>query len=521
MSKYTHILILILTSVLSLSAEERPDSSALKAMELPDKTIFNQVYANAATTMFRPDNFTNGNIEVSYRYDDNKDLSMLQDGLNFSNYLLSAKGQTVRNNKIFWGRVNYRKFSRDSVQWSDVYDYKRVGPYLIGSELTVDKSGKNDNSQSGGNTFGEEYNLSGGLSVKLKKWTLGGEAGYVAGNSYRKKDPRPLSNATDIYLQISASYSLLQNYAIGMSGQAKRYREKITIEAENESKRYSFYLFKGFGQFNSKHSELDKTYYSGSYKGSDYGGSLFFIPKNRNGLLGNFNFNYGYIEPNASKNSTPYTYNIYSFSADLGWQKVDQSGLSFIKISYDNQLGKGIERIYQENGLFDDMLFLYSAQFYSKRTSLAKLSLGHEWFRKKQILWFVSDIAIEDFNERYAYPYSKATYQHLWASLELGGRFDIGKVSTLIPRVKYQLRHRLSDPTLNLNLSDTYSRLFDLAFAPNYETMFSNLNTLEGEISYAYKMKNKKSLYAKSGGYLTFNGKENKYGLNLSVGLRY
>ena len=510
MSKNIYIAFILLFACCYLQANDNDSVLIENSMSLPDKVFFERVYSHAATGVYRPDAFSNGKLEVQYNYSDMSKLGLLQEGDRLNQYKLSAMGQTVKDNKVFWGKIGFRQFKKNNVQWSDVYDYKQIGPYIITDSI-------------GGDTYGEEYDLSGGLSMQYGKWIFGGEAGYIAGHSYRKLDPRPISNASDSYLTLSLSYNLFPNYQVGLSGQIGKYREKVSVEVQQEKTDYNFFSFKGFGQYHPRLSGFDSSY-SWLYEGFNYGGSFFFVPQNKTGFLGSMTFNYAYVD-SKSGNQTPYTYNKYNFSADLGWQYHSGSGLSFVKLSYDNFLGKGIERVFytmKVNTIFDQSFLLYSAQFYSKKTSSTKLSLGHEWISAKRIVWILLDAGIDTYNERYVYPINRMAFDNFLGTIELGGEFRVGKVSTFIPKIQYMKRNRMSDAKLNISLSKEEMELYDMSLRPNNDYLFANLNGVSGELTYQHRMKNKTALYITGGGNCLFNGSSNsRYALNMAIGLVY
>lgn len=88
-------------------------------------------------------------------------------------------------------------------------------------------------------------------------------------------------------------------------------------------------------------------------------------------------------------------------------------------------------------------------------------------------------------------------------------------------KIKYQNRSHLGNPTLNVSLRDEEHRLFELAYAPNYEYMFANLNTVSGELAYQHKMNNNTTIYAKGEGAYIFNKGNSRYGVNFSIGVMY
>lgn len=492
------------------------DSLWLKnSMNLPDKVFFDRIYSNPALAHFRPDAFAHGNISAHYNYSDTKKLGFIQEGTSTNQYKIAANGFTIHNNKIFWGSASYNNFHRKNVRWNNIYDFKRIGPYLLADSI-------------GGNSQGEEYTLSGGLSVKYKKWEFGAEAGYIAGQSYRKTDPRPQATSTDLYLQISSSYNIIKNYQAGLSFNAGKYRENIKTSVEQDNANYDFFPFKGFGLFDLSVFKAQSSSYSATYEGENYGGSLFFAPQNKNGFLGNIKFNYSFFEPNYGSDNSPnlYIYRTYNTSLDLGWQKYTEKSRSFIKFSYDYNLNKGTERIYytmssestpEQPTPIVTYYLLSSNWFYTKKIIESKLSGGHEWFSPKSVKWVTAEIGYRTYEERYLYPQYKMHFEHITSSIELGGEFHIKGASSFVPKVRVSYSPLQSSK----KVLPEDSEIFDLSVKPNIAYLEADLLGINGSFTYQYKLKKTGNLYASVyANYLTDNG-DNRHNVGFSVGVKY
>lgn len=505
------IIILLCIFRLPVMAAGKDSLYLENSMNIPDKTFFEKIYNNSSSTHFRPDAFSHGDVGIHYNYSDFDKLSFIQDGSSLNQYKLAADGVVVKQNNIFWGNISYTNFRRKNVRWNNVYDHNRVGPYLLADSI-------------GGNVRGEEYNLAGGISVKYNKWIFGGKAGYIAGQNYRKTDPRPQATSTDIYIQASASYNIINNYQAGLSFNAGKYREDIKISVEQDKASYDFFPLKGFGLFDYTVFKAQASSYSTAYDGQNYGGVLFFIPQNKNGFLGNFKFDYNFIEPNYGSDNSPtlYTYRTYDTSIDLGWQNYKNNYRSFIKFSYDYKLGKGTERIYYKLQSEDQQTpivkyyLLSSNSFYTKKIIESKLSGGHEWFSAKNVKWIIADISYRTYEERYAHLQYKMNFERLITSLQLGGEFHLNQTSAIIPKIGVTY-----SPSLHSKKELPVNKIFTLSGLPNISYMEADLKAINGSFTYQHKLKSFVSLYSSLyANYLT-DKNNNRYTIGLSVGLKY
>jgi len=484
------------------------DTITTPSVNLPGIKFFERVYHNPGTAFFRPDAYTNGNVGASYNHTDQKKLHLLQDGEKLNQYHLFANGLTVNNNKIFWGKVGYRNFKKDNVQWNNNYDYTRIGPYMIADSI-------------GGNIRGEEYNLSGGLAIRYNKWLFGGQAQYIAGQSYRKNDPRPKSTSSNLSLQLSASYNLLTNYQLGLTGQVGRYKEDLDIDVIKEKTSYAIFSLKGFGMNNPKTSEYTGNF-SSYYEGLNYGGSIFLIPTNKNGLMANANFKYEYIDfsKGTSSTATPFTYRTYKSENEIGWQRNTKSQRTFVRLFYDYVLGKGTERIYYYqniNDVFGQDFLLASYKFYTRKSIDFGISGYQEWISTKNTKWVKLDIGINEYEERYAYPKYKMNFKKLNTALALGGEFKVKKSSLLIPSIGFSYSHNMS----STKILPEESKIFDLSVAPNIPVLEANIYNIHAGIEYQYKIKNNLNIYAMSQGNYISDKHNSTYQLSFAVGIKY
>lgn len=498
----------LLLGVNNLLASDTDTLANKESMNLPDKYIFERIYSNSASTFFRPDAFKHGDLSVSYNYSDFKNLHLVQEGKSSNQYKLSAEGFTLNGNKAYWGKAGYRNFRIKDVNWNDVYDYKKLGPYLIADSI-------------GGNSQGEEYDLSGGIAIQYGKWTFAGEAGYIAGHNYRKRDPRPNATSTDLYLQLSIAYNIFNNYQLGISGETKKYREKVNISVERDGSKFTFYSLRGFGSYSPKYTEPDASSLSKwLYEGNMYGANLFFIPENKTGLMGNASFNYSYIDANYSSGEKPYSFKVYKTTGDFGWQHWGNKKRTFIKLNYDYNLGKGIDRIfyYQKvNDVFGQYYLLVAYKFYTQKSIETKLSAGHEWLSKDNDKWITVNLGHRVDEERYAFPKYKMRFKRLLSEIKTGGEFRTKSASSFV--VEASARYSPCFSSTLLLPEDNI--IFNKSIRPNIDYWKADLWQIDGKIMYQYKIKNMYQLYSSLSGEYLSDSKNSRYNIMCSIGVKY
>lgn len=482
------------------------DSLHHESRNLPDKKIFKEIYSQSAARAFSPDAFAHGDIGVVFNSEKMDDLHFIQEGDKLNEYGLQAKGLTLKNNTIFWGKIGYNNFHRKNVQWSDVYDFRRVGPYIIADSI-------------GGAMQGEEYSLSGGISLKYDRWIFGGELSYTAGQVYRKTDPRPRSTATDLDFTLSASYAIGLDYQLGASFNMSSYREDIQISVGRQNTNYDFFLMKPFGNYRPRISKYYSSF-SWYYNGKTYGGGVFLVPHNKTGLLADFNVSRTILDSDVGS-TKPVSFNTNKVLAVAGWQWWNNRQRSFIKLSYNRESNIGVERIYYYmniNDVFGQSFLLTANKYYSKKIAETKLTIGREWLSGKNAKWIFLDGGFSSYDEVNFYPVYELSFKQLFSSINIGGEFTKSK-STFIPQISLMYRRKFGD-TKERYPEDL--KTFHLSYAPNIDYLMTDMWGVNVNFGYEYKIKGNIKIYTTAQGQMLI-AKNNKHrsNLNLSIGVKY
>lgn len=479
------------------------------SVDLPAVSFFSRTYNNVGTSFISPAAYTHGDIGFSYDYQNKKQLHLVQEGEDLNQYKLAAEGLVVNKKRMYWGKAFYRNYKKKNVQWNNIYDYNRVGPYLITDSI-------------GGDTYADEYVISGGLAIEHNKWIFGGEADFVAGQNYRKRDPRPKATSTDMNLQLSASYNLIPDYQIGVSGQIGRYKEDVQINVYHESNKYTFFVMKPFGQVAPKLTTYNDRNYSWFYEGTDYSASVYFAPKNLNGFIASMQYKYGYIDATNDNSIKPFTYRTYKWNSEIGWQQNKSNSRTMLRLFYNHMQGQGTERIYyiqKINTVFAQAFLLATYRFYNKETSELGFSGYREWILPKHTLWTKIDIAHNQYEEKYFYPQYKVNIKDLYMSVATGDEIKLKGSSTLLPQVGFAYKRNTSSD--NVLPQDQNLNYVEQSMVPNIDIWESNIYKVNLGMQYQYKLRKGYKLYSSLDFAYISDKKNSQKFISFTFGVKY
>lgn len=164
-------------------------------------------------------------------------------------YFFTTESYQKLNDRIFlYGRFTYHNLDEKGALWNGTYDPYRGNPYILADSV------------SGSTYHKENYELTGKMAYKLSQnISFGSSVNYFVAMGAKQKDPRPENTVT----MFTVNPSLLihqENYSAGID-LGYRHRKELTdyIEYISDNTDPTYFMFKGFGFFNSQIS-------AGSYR---------------------------------------------------------------------------------------------------------------------------------------------------------------------------------------------------------------------------------------------------------------
>lgn len=459
---------LLLLSALWLKAG---DSTRVR-YTLPYIGFFETTYSHPAAALWRPvrERVT---VEASWNRHNAPDYHLLREGKSSSSFELSAEGIQRDVRSAFWGSASYRNHKRKGTNWTNVADLHRIGPYQITDSI-------------GGNVLGEEYLLSGGFSLKAGKYIWSAEAGYRAGNDYRKRDPRPQTTVSEPYLRIGAAMPAGE-YRLGVTLSAGLYQQRLSTITVESHRSDTYFAMKGFGMYDRQQSGYGSTF-NWLYEGNNYGLSLFMLPETGSGWLGSAAWMAENTESYSSGNMYPFLFRTNRLEFQIGNSQRDSHGNRALKIEGYLQQGKGKERIYENvpvegnsDGVLHEYRLLSESDRYLHDRGKVKAILLQEWYHTRKEFWVEAGAGAISHSERYKSPNYKIAHTHLDISAKTGIEF-ISDKSSLITELKVGYRPLLHSQK---NLPDS-DDLFNASMSPDLDIMLSSPLSVECMVRYEY-----------------------------------
>lgn len=479
------------------------DSSAIASRYLPSNSFFEKVYNQPAARFWEP-YLDNGSIGVSYGYASREDYHLLRDGDGGSIFDINAGGATKRSNVVFWGNASYSNIRKNNVQWTDVSDYFKLGPYQIVDSV-------------GGDAKGENYYLSGGFSIIRGKWSWAAEAGYRAGNDYRKKDPRPKTIVSDLFIKAGGSVPI-GKYHLGLTLGFEIYRQKLEVNIMGGGNNEYFFAMKGFGFYDILQSSYTSSF-SWLYSGNTYGAEIFLLPEDGNGWLLHAGLKDGNVESWSRQAMYPFNFHTLDVSLGLGYSSKNSRGSNQIKLLWDYQTGKGTERLYQSmvvpGETAAEFRLISESNKYTRNLNSILLSGLREWYNSSSNVWVQLNVGMNSYLERYALPAYKINYTHVGGQGMIGAEW-LWKKSSLTAEFSLGYWHLVS----STETIPTDSYLFTRSVQPDLPVMSASPFMLGGKLNYEHSFIRNTRWYVSVGATDYFHHSKHAFSATIAIGIR-
>lgn len=361
------------------------------------------LFLNPANNFFRQ-TFSLSNLSVAGILEDESQAITVEKGTGWRGFQVSMNSY-IRLNETSraWGKAAYRNGEIQNVLWNESSDYDLIYPYVIADTI-------------GGDMKSETYSFAGGYASQKGNWTFGGEVLYRAQIEYRGIDPRPRNVVNDLEARVGANRKTGGQYVIGLSAEARKYKQDGGIKYYNELGSSKAYHLSGLGM---SYVRFDGNKFSTHYQGNEFGGSVQLFPVGPKGWSGLFHYRHShYIKKLPDQNNLPLNLldkdRIQAEAAYSGHIRNHKWG---VRLHGELDTRRGTENIYGEATGSIYPQISEARQFKSDGQSMV-LSAFYEHGGYKQ--WRLSaspDIGYNSRKDSYASPYQYFNYSHLNASL--------------------------------------------------------------------------------------------------------
>ncbi len=207
---------------------------------------------------------------------DDKTLYSIFDGNEFSFFDISAKGyKSDLSKSVVSGFASYQAGVKRNTAWSDVADTELFYPYLVADSI-------------GGDYHSENYRVGAAYTHKFRKLRLGGSFNYQGTIHYRKFDPRPINNVSQIEIAVGALCPM-KSYYLGMHLNYTNYKQTMSCRNLKSDRKDRFFSLRGFGLYDYQLTEVNFIY-SRYFLMNEWNGGLQLAHKDNKGWLIDVNF---------------------------------------------------------------------------------------------------------------------------------------------------------------------------------------------------------------------------------------
>lgn len=363
-------------------------------------------YSNAALNYYR--RFLSlSTISASGEWDDRSRAVTAEQGDGWKGFRIAADSYVrMSEHSRIWGNACYRNGERKNVQWNESADYNLLYPYVAADTI-------------GGDIKSETYFFEGGYAAARGQWTFGGGFSYRALQEYRDIDPRPYNRVADLQGNIGASCRFENGYALGLSAEARKYKQSGELAYYNELGVSKTFHLTGLG---GSYTRFDGTNTSVRYQGHAYGAGIHLLStREKGGWNASVNYRSSFYEKRlpAMNDLTLNELDEDRLQGEVAWIGLHRRSQLGIKGEIDYRNRKGTEVIYGDavNKIYPEIA---TAQQFGGKVFEGSMSVLYERERTSDWRWGVRpSIGYQRTEETYKAPSKTMEYSLLNARIVL------------------------------------------------------------------------------------------------------
>lgn len=413
--KWIGCLGVLLCAVASLKAMPVMDSvpllSRIGSAQQPIRHFAVMPYENPAMRLDRYD-ATLTRLSLSGYYAMQKEAIQLQlgDGAVFGQ--VDALAFVRKKQFSLWGGAGYENGRKRDVCFNETSDYERLYPYVMGDSV-------------GGDLASQTYCFHGGFAYTFGRVLLGAEAAFRAAFEYRQVDPRPLNTVSDFTLKIGAAMDLTDDYLMGISLKAGRYKQTNGLKFYNELGVPNVLHFTGLG---TDYYRFRGSKYGTYYNGYDVGTDLQLRHKGKYGWKAGLAYDYASVTKIISElNELPLTHlAVHEMAAELAYES---EGKRFwgVALQVENSLRLGTENLFGDaaNNVYPQIAS--AQQYMALQPQITCKGLYGKRFSSSQEWHLEPFVGYRAHHESYASPARSVSLAHVFASMRGGWFYTKGK----------------------------------------------------------------------------------------------
>lgn len=463
-----------------------------------------QVFQNPALQYYQ---HQNGRTELalSAHYKDDKKTRIMQEGEGEQGFQFNAESWNKLNAlSRIWGQAFYKNSQTFNICWNETSDFQVVYPYVMADTL-------------GGDLKSEIYSFKGGYAREQRTFLWGAELNYRANMEYRKKDPRPRNIVSDLNGQIGIALKLKENYTLGTSLKARKYKQTNNVKFFSELGVYKVYHMSGLGMDYVRFSGTNNNTY---YKGKAYSGSLEVYPRLKHGFSLAITYNHFNFEKILSDlNNLPLNEMTENrISGEISWRHTTRAQGWGIRLTAETAKRKGTENLFGDatSGAYKQ---IGSAQQYICQQLFSQLLFLYENKRSARFHWSISPYAgYHQIESKYLSPLRRLHSEMLNVGIGLNASHVLKKC--LLHFTLKGIRAQSLHSELILKEGSTEKKITEM-LSGNYDVLSAHQTSVQGEARFDYSggLTNKTLFVKAQGRYNRYSNHSESIHLSLALGL--
>ncbi|MCT4588267.1 MAG: hypothetical protein N4A71_10625 [Carboxylicivirga sp.] len=477
--------LIILTATINCNAQYRTANIYHFNQELRNYNI--SYLNNPAFYLYQSDS-TYSDIILQLYNSKSSGLYNIQEGSKHTTYTFNAESLQKKDNSTYWGAASYSKQRHNNISWNTATDINKIHPYIVADLV-------------GGNSYEEFYSFKGGYAKHLKSISIGIEGEYRAGISYRKLDPRPQSDISDLIVTAGITTTLGKNI-LGVNYSYNNYTQEHNISVFRPGSGYPVYYLRGMGisEIRFSTSISDKDAFSNTYKSYSNGLGIQLYPRNHNGLSAALFVTKSKLKLQYNQGIALKVVNQLNYY-DLGGEITCRFSSEFrdirIKLFGSANLKEGFDYNY-EQGTFT--LLSKPQEKYKNNSYTGGLSVIYQVQLKEHKRFFIKGSSKGSYNkEEYSInitaPPAYQEITNLETSLNFGMNYQFSN-SAITIQLHTKYRHNI-DSELQTS-ADAVETANETLVIPNYQYYTVNKLGFLPELRYDYDIKDKYGIYLKA-----------------------
>lgn len=327
---------------------------------------------------------------------DDKTLHSIFDGDEFSFFDISAKGyKSDLFKSVVSGFASYQAGVKRNTAWSDVADTELFYPYLVADSI-------------GGDYHSENYKVGASYAHKIGKMQVGGGINYRGAVHYRKIDPRPINNVSEIEFVVGALYPV-KSYYLGINVGYLDYKQTMSSSSLKEDRKDKYFSMRGFGLYDYRLTDVGSNY-SRYFLMDEWSAGLQLAHKENKNWLVNLNLTRQKVTTSEGSVRIPSIVNRFNPEMEVSYLKEFGKNRLLVSLNAGMTNSKGIENQYDtvivhRNPTVVSYKLNYSAMKHMLSSyNLAASVLYECQINSKNAVWISPVVNYHRHDEKYVYP---------------------------------------------------------------------------------------------------------------------